>query len=211
MILKALFGHPVFWIVLVLAIIFIVYSGFKKQKLEKKNRSKRETEVKDLIKEYLRTSKNYKNITVEYIEVIPRSGKAYRSRDVFDVFVNIFNVREQKKLISKHAFEIEGVASHNPKSQNKKDVLVNWLVNHEFAYDDHFSLLKYTPPSRWRIYLRSLNKPNRRKYIVNEKTKLQNWKQQEKIIDKKAKAKTSKKVDEEQVFRPKVKKTSESL
>ncbi|WHP39026.1 MAG: hypothetical protein QJQ54_03410 [Mollicutes bacterium] len=44
---------------------------------------------------------------------------------MFDVFVNIFNVREQKKLISKHAFEIEGVASHNPKSQNKKDVLVN--------------------------------------------------------------------------------------
>ncbi len=208
--LNSLFNSPIFWVILVFAIGFVIFSGIKKRRNEKKSRNKRENEVKSLIKEHLRETENYKNIAIEYVEVIPRTGKIYRSRDVFDVFVKVLNPRKNNLLVAKKVYEIEGVASPNPKSKDKNDSIVHWSINREFVYDEHLSLIKWTPPSKWRIYLRSLNKKNRKKYIQEEKTKLADWRKREKDIQKELKQK-KKKSDEEQVFRPKVKTKSESL
>ena len=194
---------------MVLIIGFIVYSGFKKQKKEKKERKKREKEVKDLIKNFLKKNNNLHNVVVEYLDVKPRIGKHYKSRDVYDVFVKIINPKTNL-VITKKAYEIEGSASFedNNETASKKDkaVVVDWNINKEFKYNNHKNIIDEEISSQFGIYLKSVFKKNRKKYINKQLKKIKKLE-----IEKKKIHKDVKKTDDFIAFKPEIKKKNEQL
>ena len=203
--LNNLGSSPFFWIILIVIIAFIIYSGIKKNKKEKKQRKKRETEVKKIIKQHLKKKENLKNVAIKFLDVLPRSGKEYKTRDVYDVFIEIKDIKNNT-VISKKAYEIEGVAKALSKAKIEKEKLdeefiVNWSINKEFNYRKHYNLLKKEEKSLLSIYFQSLKKKNPKLYIKREKKLKKKHAETKKNIHK-----TLKKIEESyEVFRPKIK------
>lgn len=169
--LSSLGSNWIFWVVLIVIIAFIVYAGLKKRKTEKKERKKREKEVKHLIKLHLKRNSDLSNVVVNYLDVRPRVGKIYKNRDVYDVFVEIKNPKNNQ-LIVKKAYEIEGFAKHkNPHKKKDKEIVVDWSINREFPYKKHHILLTKETPNLLGIYLKSIFKKNPKKYIQEQKAK----------------------------------------
>jgi len=99
----------------VVLIIFIVSSiGSRKRKREEKQ--KRQKEVKDIIKSYMRDELDLRHKTIEFDQVIARSNKEYRYRDVFDVVVKLYDSKKNDLYATK-AFEVEGFAKQISKKQ----------------------------------------------------------------------------------------------
>lgn len=165
-IFKTIGSSWLFWVILIGIIGFIVYSGLKKRKSDKIEKQKRENEVRNLIKERLKTKNNLSNVIVQYLDVRARQGALYKDRDVYDVFLDIKNPRSNK-TITKKAYEIEGFAK--PKKDDENEYVVNWKIHREFAFAKHQKLLNQSPSSLFMIYLRSLFKRHPREYIQQQK------------------------------------------
>lgn len=114
----------------VVLVIFIVSSiGSKKRKREEKQ--KRQKEVKEVLKNYMRDELNLRHKTVEFDQVIARSSKDYRYRDVFDVVVKLYDSKKNDLYATK-AFEVEGFA----KQISKKEFETIWKVNCELDLEE---------------------------------------------------------------------------
>jgi len=112
-------------LIVVVAIIFIftTISSKKKKKEEKKRRQK---EVKNVIKSFMRQKLNLQHKTIEFEQVVPRSSKEFRYRDVFDVIVKLYDSKKNDLFATK-AFEVEGFT----KQLSKKEFETIWKVNCE--------------------------------------------------------------------------------
>ena len=150
-----------FWVILIVIIAFIVYSGLKKRKSDRMEKQKRENEVRELIKNHVKKTDNLTNVIVNYLDVKLRQGKLYKNRDVYDVFLAIKNPRTNK-VITKKAYEIEGFAKPIP---NSKSYNVNWTINREFVFEEHKKTFTESAPSSTSIYFKSLFKKNRKEFI----------------------------------------------
>lgn len=157
-----------FWLILVVVIGFVIYSGLKKNREEKNQRKQREKEVKQLIKKTLAQNPQFKNVTISYEDVVSRSGKQYTKRDVFDVFIKITNAKKsQQKPIFK-CFEVEGFADYADPKDKKSPVVVDWRINTEFNYEEHKTLLKHKPRSKLLIYFFALFKGRKRREYLKK-------------------------------------------
>lgn len=196
----------IFGVIIIGIIIFIVYKGFKKKKTEKIEQHKREDEVIKEIKKYLSEINKLKNVSIKFVKVVARSGKLYKYRDVFDVFVEIKNIKKNK-IIRKNAYEVEGIATQG--IENKKEINVKWFINKEFEYEKHWKLINDLPSSSWKIHLKSLkikDKKLRKNWKKDEIEKLKKWSKEQKDRHKKIE---KSKENEEEIFKPKIKKRDE--
>ena len=196
-------GQWWFWVILAAVIIFVVYSGLKKNRQEKKQRKQREKEVKQLLKKHLAKTSKFQNVSLSYVDVVARTGKRYTKRDVFDVFVKITNPRAKLSEPVYKCFEIEGTARYTDPKDKKSPVLIDWKVNGEFDYQNHQQLLKTRPRSKVGIYLSSLFQGKKRQsYLKTELAKAQTLRQGRKQIDEKSERIIATKVAREEVFKP---------
>lgn len=77
--------------------------------------------MRNLIKDHLKKTDDLTNVVVDYLDVKMRRGRLYKNRDVYDVFLAVKNPRTNK-VITKKAYEIEGVAKYL--SKKSKDFKV---------------------------------------------------------------------------------------
>ncbi len=192
--------------IIIFTIIIVGFLAWKKGKKEKAKKRRREEEVKNLIKEHLKKKDKIFNVTIVFLDIHVRSSKEYRNRDVFDVIFEARNEKKKNKIICQKAFEIEGIATVKPHPDDPKDIIVKWQINEEYEFEKHRYFLKAKPKSKFNIYIRAITQRNRRKYVLNEIQKLNDWKKKEKEISDKVKKIKLDNEDKEEVFRPQVKK-----
>lgn len=114
--------------VVLIIFIFTTISAKKKKKEEKKQRQK---EVKNIIKSFMRDELKLQHKTVEFEQVVSRSSKEYRYRDVFDVIVKLYDSKKNDLFATK-AFEVEGFT----KQLSKKEFETIWKVNCELDLEE---------------------------------------------------------------------------
>ena len=193
-----------FWLILGLVIVFVVYSGLKKNREEKKQRKQREKEVKQVLKKHLAKTAAFQNVTLSYVDVISRSGKQYNRRDVFDVFVKIYNQRVKNQKPIYKCYEIEGSARYADPKDKKSAVLIDWKINAEFDYENHKKLLKKRPRSKMGVYISSLFKgKNRQAYLQEQLNQIKTLKENRSNIDKKSAQIATTETQTEEIFKPK--------
>lgn len=110
-------------VVVLIIFIFTTISSKKKKKEEKKHRQK---EVKNVIKAFMRDELRLQHKNIEFEQVVSRSSKEYRYRDVFDVIVKLYDSKKNDLFATK-AFEVEGFT----KQLSKKQFETIWKVNCE--------------------------------------------------------------------------------
>lgn len=165
----------------VVLIIFIVSSvGSRKRKKEEKQ--KRQKEVKEVLKNYMRDELNLRHKTVEFDQVIARSSKDYRYRDVFDVVVKLYDSKKND-LYAKKAFEVEGFA----KQISKKEFQTIWKVNCELDLDETLSRITAEKSRKFKKIQKK--SPEAKKLIAEEKQALKDSIQAEKQLAKERKSK----------------------
>ncbi len=192
-----------FWVILGIVIVFVVYSGLKKNREEKKQRKQREKEVKQLLKKHLAKTAAFQNVTLSYVDVVARTGKQYTRRDVFDVFVKIYNARNKKQAPIFRCFEVEGTARYADPKDKKSAVLIDWKINAEFDYQNHMTLLKKRPRSKLGVYISSFFKgKNRHQYLKEQLEQINNLKQNRTNIDQKSAQIATKQTQNEEIFKP---------
>lgn len=114
--------------VVLIIFIFTTISSKKKKKEEKKQRQK---EVKNVIKTFMRDELKLQHKTIEFEQVVSRSSKEYRYRDVFDVIVKLYDSKKNDLFATK-AFEVEGFT----KQLSKKQFETIWKVNCELDLEE---------------------------------------------------------------------------
>lgn len=114
--------------VVVIIFIFTTISSKKKKKEEK---SRRQKEVKQVIKNFMREELKLQHKTIEFEQVVSRSSKEFRYRDVFDVIVKLYDSKKNDLYATK-AFEVEGFT----KQLSKKEFETIWKVNRELDLDE---------------------------------------------------------------------------
>lgn len=167
-------------LMVVVLVIFIISSvGSKKRKREEKQ--KRQKEVKDALKTYMRDELNLRHKTVEFEQVVARSSKDYRYRDVFDVIIKLYDSKKNDLYATK-AFEIEGFA----KQISKKEFETIWKVNGELDLDEVLKRINLEKRRKSKI---KKNNPEVKKMIAEEKAALKASIQEEKDLAKEKKQK----------------------
>jgi hypothetical protein len=107
------------WVMLGLIIIIVVVmivSSIRKRKQDKIEKEKRQKEVRDKIKQYLKINDNIAHKRIEYDKVIARAGKDYKYRDVFDVVIKLYDSKSNALYATK-AFEVEGLTKQLSKKE----------------------------------------------------------------------------------------------
>lgn len=133
-------GDSTTWVMLGLIIVIVVVmivSSIKKRRQDKIEKEKRQREVRDQIKVFLKENYNISHKRIEYDKVVSRTGKDYKYRDVFDVIVKLYDSKSNE-LYSTKAFEVEGFS----KQINKKEYLTTWKVNKELDLEKTLVNLK---------------------------------------------------------------------
>ncbi|WP_338982373.1 hypothetical protein [Spiroplasma endosymbiont of Eupeodes luniger] len=138
------------WVMLGLIIIIVVVmivSSIRKRKQDKIEKEKRQKEVRDKIKHYLKINDNIAHKRIEYDKVIARAGKDYKYRDVFDVVIKLYDSKSNALYATK-AFEVEGLT----KQLSKKEYETTWKVNHELELEATLiRLQKEQKKSYWKM------------------------------------------------------------
>lgn len=178
------------WIMLVLILVIIVimiFSSIRKRKQDKIEKEKRQKEVRDRIKQYLKDNGQITHKIIEYDKVVSRAGKDYKYRDVFDVIIKLYDSKSHQLYATK-AFEVEGLS----KQIGKKKYEISWQVNKELDLDETLLRLKETvTKSYWKMSKleRSLHR------LTKEQTKNQlKQERKEEKLKKRQKVKTKEKV-----------------
>lgn len=167
----------------VVLVIFIVSSiGSRKRKREEKQ--KRQKEVKEVLKNYMRDELSLRHKTVEFDQVVARSSKDYRYRDVFDVVVKLYDSKKNDLYATK-AFEVEGFA----KQISKKEFETTWKVNCELDLDETLNRITLEKRKNKKIKKKTAED---KKLIAEEKAALKASIQEEKQLAKEKKNKAKK-------------------
>ncbi|WP_339024821.1 hypothetical protein [Spiroplasma endosymbiont of Agriotes lineatus] len=170
------------WVMLGLIIIIVVVmivSSIRKQKQDKIEKEKRQKEVRDKIKQYLRINDNIMHKRIEYDKVIARAGKDYKYRDVFDVVIKLYDSKSNQLYATK-AFEVEGLT----KQLSKKKYETTWKVNHELELEETLiRLQKEQKKSYWKTTKagRAQIRLERKEAKIIEKEEMKKIKQEKKI------------------------------
>ncbi len=109
---------------------FMIWNSWKKKKNAANTRKERQKSVKETIKLFLKNEYAEKNKQIEFEKVITKTGKEYRSKDVFTVSVEIKDPKEKDPII-KRVFELEGTLKQIDKNKNE----VFWKISQELDYD----------------------------------------------------------------------------
>ncbi|WP_338968148.1 hypothetical protein [Spiroplasma endosymbiont of Lonchoptera lutea] len=170
------------WVMLGLIIIIVVVmivSSIRKRKQDKIEKEKRQKEVRDKIKQYLKINDNIAHKRIEYDKVIARAGKDYKYRDVFDVVIKLYDSKSNALYATK-AFEVEGLT----KQLSKKEYETTWKVNHELELEATLiRLQKEQKKSYWKMTKaeRTQVRLERKEAKKIEKAEIKKIKQEKKI------------------------------
>lgn len=161
------------WIMLALILIIIVimiFSSIRKRKQDKIEKEKRQKEVRNKIKQYLKENGQITHKTVQFEKVVARVGREYKYRDVFDVIIKLYDSKS-KRVYSTKAFEVEGIS----KQISKKKYETTWEINKELDLETTLQRLKETvTKSYWKMSklersLHRLHKQQAKKEFKNQK------------------------------------------
>ena len=192
-------------IILVISIIgivlFIGVTSLLNRKNKQKEKEKRKREVRNKIKTFIREKESKKNLKIEFEKVIAKKGKKYKTRDVFEVIINISDAKSNIH-IEDRAYEIEGISI----PIDKKNFNHEWVVN---ARLDIKNTREYIKLIEGEIKLTKDQKIQNKK-IVKEQKK-QEYKEEKANIklEKQNKTKEIKKADIEDKFIPRRSKNKE--
>ncbi|MBP1525329.1 MAG: hypothetical protein H9Q65_01865 [Spiroplasma ixodetis] len=160
--------------VVLIIFIFTTISAKKKKKEEKKQRQK---EVKNIIKSFMRDELKLQHKTVEFEQVVSRSSKEYRYRDVFDVIVKLYDSKKNDLFATK-AFEVEGFT----KQLSKKEFETIWKVNCELDLEETLKKIEISKKRSGKIKIKrktaeekaAIKKENEAVKLAIEEERLQN-------------------------------------
>ncbi|WP_425381902.1 hypothetical protein [Spiroplasma endosymbiont of Melieria omissa] len=160
--------------VVLIIFIFTTISAKKKKKEEKKQRQK---EVKNIIKSFMRDELKLQHKTVEFEQVVSRSSKEYRYRDVFDVIVKLYDSKKNDLFATK-AFEVEGFT----KQLSKKEFETIWKVNCELDLEETLKKIEMSKKRSSKIKIKrktaeekaAIKKENEAVKLAIEEERLQN-------------------------------------
>lgn len=160
--------------VVLIIFIFTTISAKKKKKEEKKERQK---EVKNIIKSFMRDELKLQHKTVEFEQVVSRSSKEYRYRDVFDVIVKLYDSKKNDLFATK-AFEVEGFT----KQLSKKEFETIWKVNCELDLEETLKKIEMSKKRSGKIKIKrktaeekaAIKKENEAVKLAIEEERLQN-------------------------------------
>ncbi|CAB1054030.1 hypothetical protein [Spiroplasma endosymbiont of Danaus chrysippus] len=160
--------------VLLIIFIFTTISAKKKKKEEKKQRQK---EVKNIIKSFMRDELKLQHKTLEFEQVVSRSSKEYRYRDVFDVIVKLYDSKKNDLFATK-AFEVEGFT----KQLSKKEFETIWKVNCELDLEETLKKIEISKKRSGKIKIKrktaeekaAIKKENESVKLAIEEERLQN-------------------------------------
>lgn len=172
------------WMLLLMGVVLIIFiiSSVGSRKRKKEEKQKRQKEVKEALKNYMRDELNLRHKTVEFDQVLSRSSKDYRYRDVFDVIIKLYDSKKNDLYATK-AFEVEGFA----KQISKKEFETIWKVNCELDLDETLSRISLEKKRKTaKIKKKS---PEVKKLIAEEKAALKESIQEEKKLAKERKNK----------------------
>ncbi|MBE4704378.1 hypothetical protein [Spiroplasma platyhelix] len=171
------------WMLLLMAVVLIIFivSSVGSKKRKRQEKQKRQKEVKEVIKNYMRDELNLRHKTVEFDQVIARSSKDYRYRDVFDVVVKLYDSKKNDLYATK-AFEVEGFA----KQISKKEFETIWKVNSELDFDETLKRITLEKRKSKKIKKKTVDD---KKLIAEEKAALKASIQEEKQLAKERKSK----------------------
>ncbi len=177
-------------------IIFIGITSLVNRKSQKKEREKRKREVRDKIKSFIKERENKKNLYIEFEKVVARKGKKYKTRDVFEVIIKIFDAKTREH-IEDRAYEIEGISI----PIDKKNYTHEWVINSRLDIEN----------TRHRISIiegdvkLSKDEKKRQKQLAKEERKQQYIleKEERKKLRKSNESLKPKKVEHENKFIPK--------
>ncbi|WP_215825541.1 hypothetical protein [Spiroplasma endosymbiont of 'Nebria riversi'] len=170
------------WVMLGLIIIIVVVmivSSIRKRKQDKIEKEKRQKEVRDKIKQYLKINDNIAHKRIEYDKVIARAGKDYKYRDVFDIVIKLYDSKSNALYATK-AFEVEGLT----KQLSKKEYETTWKVNHELELEATLiRLQKEQKKNYWKMTKaeRAQVRLERKEAKIIEKAEIKKIKQEKKI------------------------------
>lgn len=174
------------WMLLLMAVVLVIFivSSIGSRKRKREEKQKRQKEVKDIIKTYMRDELDLRHKTIEFDQVIARSSKEYRYRDVFDVVVKLYDSKKNDLYATK-AFEVEGFA----KQISKKQFETIWKVNGELDLETTLKRINLAK-NRKTIKIKKRD-PEMKKMIAEEKNNLKVSQEAEKQLakDKKKQAK----------------------
>ncbi|WP_342260944.1 hypothetical protein [Spiroplasma endosymbiont of Notiophilus biguttatus] len=167
------------WMLALIGIVLIIFifttiSAKKKKKEEKKQRQK---EVKNIIKSFMRDELKLQHKTVEFEQVVSRSSKEYRYRDVFDVIVKLYDSKKNDLFATK-AFEVEGFT----KQLAKKEFETIWKVNCELDLEETLKKIEMSKKRSGKIKIKrktaeekaAIKKENEAVKLAIEEKRLQN-------------------------------------
>lgn len=160
--------------VVLIIFIFTTISAKKKKKEEKKQRQK---EVKNIIKSFMRDELKLQHKTVKFEQVVSRSSKEYRYRDVFDVIVKLYDSKKNDLFATK-AFEVEGFT----KQLSKKEFETIWKVNCELDLEETLKKIEMSKKRSGKIKIKrktaeekaAIKKENEAVKLAIEEERLQN-------------------------------------
>ncbi len=167
------------WMLAIIGVVLIIFifttiSAKKKKKEEKKQRQK---EVKNIIKSFMRDELKLQHKTVEFEQVVSRSSKEYRYRDVFDVIVKLYDSKKNDLFATK-AFEVEGFT----KQLSKKEFETIWKVNCELDLEETLKKIEMSKKRSGKIKIKrktaeekaAIKKENEAVKLAIEEERLQN-------------------------------------
>lgn len=171
------------WMIALLGVVLVIFivssiSSRKRKKTEKENRQR---EVKDVIKKYMRDELKLLHKTVEFDQVISRSSKDYRYRDVFDVIVKLYDSKKNDLYATK-VFEVEGFT----KQISKKEFETIWKVNCELNLEETLSKIELEKKRKTKLKRKS---PELKQLLAEEKAALKASIEEEKTKSKATKQK----------------------
>lgn len=171
------------WMLLLMAVVLVIFivSSVGSRKRKKQEKQKRQKEVKEVIKNYMRDELSLRHKTVEFDQVVARSSKDYRYRDVFDVVVKLYDSKKND-LYDTKAFEVEGFA----KQISKKEFETIWKVNTELNLEETLNRLTLEKRKSKKIKKKTAED---KKLIAEEKAALKASIQEEKQLSKERKTK----------------------
>lgn len=172
------------WMLILMAVVLVIFiiSSVGSRKRKREEKQKRQKEVKEALKSYMRDELNLRHKTVEFDQVLARSSKDYRYRDVFDVIIKLYDSKKNDLFATK-AFEIEGFA----KQISKKEFETIWKVNCELNLDETLKRIELDKKNKNKIKKMQKKTPEEKKAIVDEKAALKASIQEEKKLAKERK------------------------
>lgn len=171
------------WMIALMGVVLVIFivSSLGSRKRKRAEKESRQREVKEVIKKYMRDEMKLQHKTIEFDQVISRSSKDYRYRDVFDVIIKLYDSKKNDLYATK-VFEVEGFT----KQISKKDFETIWKVNGELNLKETLAKLELEKKRKTKLKRKS---PELKQMLAEEKAALKASIEEEKNKTKETKSK----------------------